>query len=108
MCLPCRIENNGMRQDHATRPGKQREVEVRVEAARRAIPLDFFKKIWDIWVVFLTHPDQQVKDGQSLPIERRFTRWEQSLPGLRLINEIQAWWDRQRRVNEEFLQRSPP
>src|SRR6266568_6343029 len=58
--------------------------------------------------MLLTHPDQQVKDGKSLPIECRFTRWKQTLPGLGLIYQIKAWWDRQRRVNEELLQWSSP
>ena len=104
LLLPCCIDDKGMRQDHATRPGKQREVEIGIEAARRSKPLDFLKVVRDIWVVLLTHPDQQVKDGQSLPIERWFTRWKHALPGLGLIDEIEAWRDRQRRVDEELLQ----
>ena len=65
--LPGRIEYKGMRQDHATRPGEQREVEIGIEASRRSISLDFFKKIRTVGVVLLTHPDQQVKDGQVPP-----------------------------------------
>jgi hypothetical protein len=106
--LPRRIENKGMRQDHATRPGEEREVEIRIETARRAIPACFLQVVRAVGVKFCPDPDQQVKDGKSLPVERRFTRWKQTLPGLRLIDEIEAWWDRQWRVNEELLQWPPP
>jgi hypothetical protein len=103
LLLPRRIDYMGMRHDHATRPGEQREVKVGIEASRRSISLDFFKKIRTIGIVLLTHPDQEIIDGKSLPIERGFTCWEHSLPGLRLIDKIEAWWDRQRRIEEELF-----
>src|SRR5712692_1086994 len=66
--LPGRIENMGMRQDHATRPGEQREVEIGIEAAGSTISARFLEVIRDKWVVLLTHPDQQIIDVKSLSI----------------------------------------
>src|SRR5712692_3247909 len=106
--LPRRIEGVRMRQDHATRPGEQREVEIGIEPTGCAIPLKFLKIVRDIWVMLPTHPDQQIVDGQSLPIERRFTRWKHTLPGLRLIHQIKPFRDWQRRIDEELLQWPSP
>src|SRR5258708_7521438 len=38
LLLPLHIEHMGMRQDHATRPGEQREMEIGIESARGSIP----------------------------------------------------------------------
>src|SRR5713101_7790089 len=56
------IEHEEMRQDHATRPGEQREVEIGIEAAGSTISARFLEVLRDKWVVFLTHPDQQIID----------------------------------------------
>src|SRR5258708_37808716 len=98
----------GMRQDHATRSGEQREVEMGIEAARRAIPACVLQVVRAVGVKFCPDPDQQVIDGQSLPIERWLTRWEHALPGLWLIHQIKPCRNRQRRIEEELLQWPSP
>jgi hypothetical protein len=105
LLLPRCIDYKGMRQDHTARSGKQREVKVGIEAAGRAKPNRFLKVVRTVGIVLLTHPDQQVIDGQSLPIERWFTRWKQTLPRLWLIDEIKPCRDWQWRIDEELLQR---
>src|SRR5260370_4312349 len=79
-----------------------------MEAEGGAIPPCFFEVVRTIGVMFRSDPDEEIVDGKSLHIERRFTRWEHALPGLGLINEIEPSRDRQRRIDEELLQWPSP
>src|SRR6266581_9318276 len=60
LLLPGRIENMGMRQDHATRPREQREVEIGIETTRRAIPACFLNVVRAVGVKFCPNPDQEI------------------------------------------------
>src|SRR5260221_8578272 len=108
LLLPLHIEHVGMRQDHATRPGEQREIEIGIEAAGGAPVLDFLKVIRTEWVVLCSYPDEEIEDGQSLLIERGLTRRKHALPELGLVDEIKSLRDGQRRIEEELLQWSSP
>jgi len=93
-----------VRQDHATRCGELREVEIRIEAAGCSIAAKLLNVIRAILIMFRSNPNEEIEDGKALPIERRFTRGERTLPELRLVDEIKPSWDWQRRVDEELLQ----
>ena len=71
-----RIEHMGMRQDHATRPGEQREIQIGIEPAGGSIPFHLFKVITAVGIKFRADPDQQVEDGLPLLVECRFARDE--------------------------------
>jgi hypothetical protein len=92
-----------MRQDHAARPREQREVEIGIEAARGSIAACFLKVIGTVGIIFLSDPDQQVENGLSLFIERRFAGGKCALPELGLIHKIETLRDWQRRIEEELL-----
>src|SRR5260221_4375582 len=63
LLLPSHIEHVGMCQDHATRPGEQREVKIGIEPAGRAPAACFLKVIRTEWVVLLAKPDEEIEDG---------------------------------------------
>src|SRR5258708_37653583 len=97
LLLPSHIEYVRMRQDHATRPGEQREIEIGIEPAGRPIPNRFLKAIRTILAMFCPHPDQPVVDGKSLLIQRGLTRRKPALPGLGLVDETKPLRDAPRR-----------
>src|SRR5260221_13280248 len=108
LLLPLHIEHVGMCQDHATRPGEQREVEIRIDATGRAELPCFLKVITAVRIVLFSNPDQKIKDRKVIFVERRFARRERALPELGLVDEIKSLRDGQRRIEEELLQRPTP
>src|SRR5260221_8384999 len=108
LLVPSHIEYMRMRQDHATRPGEQREIQVRIEPAGRAESKRFLKVITAVGIMLRTYPDEEIEDGKILLIECRFTRRKRALPELRLVDEIEPLRDGQWRVEEGLLQWSSP
>src|SRR5260221_9656396 len=58
LLVPLHIEHVGMRQEHATRPGEQREVKIGIEAAGGAPAACFLKIIRTVLIMFSSHPDE--------------------------------------------------
>src|SRR5437763_1821022 len=98
----------GMRQDHVTRPGEQREVQIGIEPTGGSVSFHLLKVITTVRVKLFTDPNEEVEDGLYLFVECRFARGECALPELRLIHQVEAIRDGQGRIEEELLQWSPP